>query len=791
MIYCPECGTANRDGSQFCNNCGARLGPDQGKRCPMCGRSNPQDAEVCQHCQARLTPLRLGESVEADGEAREEAQAPEVFGELEPEDESPETGEEPVSAEPANWLQRLRQSAMGATGDEETPEVFSEEDEDEIDAHAVAPEWLLGADEGVEALVGQDAAAGDDALTIGSEEGPTPLPDWLEDLVASDQGQSITPLEEEPIADQGAPIWLHGIEADEGEPVFAVDAQDELGASWAESGEEDGLAATSQAEIGDEVVGPDEAGQPDWLFDDEDSRPPALSVEEDAFEGLVPGDVLEPELEQQGEDGFDVEAFVAGDDSWSSPEIEVEASEASHAFEPDWEQEAAEEPVVPEEAEIPDWLRDLATPVQEMVAEQPEIADLASEPEASEEKLLEPSEGQEASDADIPDWLRDLAPARAEAGEGETVQGLAEAEIPNWLADLRPAPSIEAPVEPDERAEEGQGVLAGIAGVLPVESVWRSPQRAQAMPMPPALTAEEQAAELFADILAGQPEERATSVREEPGFVSRGVTRLVIYLILALAVLVPLFFGADWFSTSIQVPDPTWALWDVVNALPAESNVVMAFDYDPSVAAELDLQAIALLRHLMEKKSRVYALSMVPQGPALAQGVWDTVSHGDGSQYGRDFLNLGYLSGQESGLRLLARGLGAAFTQDYFQRSIANDVMLQRVQRLQDVSLIVVLSVDQGSVRRWLEQVQSAYPVKTVAGVAAIAGPSVAPYYYSGQLSGLLVGMSGAAEYEIAMNQPHIAVSSLGAQSLAHLAIIFIILLGNLTALANRMRQRK
>jgi hypothetical protein len=25
MIYCPKCGTANRDGSKFCNECGGRL----------------------------------------------------------------------------------------------------------------------------------------------------------------------------------------------------------------------------------------------------------------------------------------------------------------------------------------------------------------------------------------------------------------------------------------------------------------------------------------------------------------------------------------------------------------------------------------------------------------------------------------------------------------------------------------------------------------------------------------------------------------------------------------------
>jgi len=58
MIYCPKCGTANRDGSKFCNDCGARLPPPgTGALCPECGTFNPVTTLFCQKCGARVVTV--------------------------------------------------------------------------------------------------------------------------------------------------------------------------------------------------------------------------------------------------------------------------------------------------------------------------------------------------------------------------------------------------------------------------------------------------------------------------------------------------------------------------------------------------------------------------------------------------------------------------------------------------------------------------------------------------------------------------------------------------------------
>src|SRR5687768_10540202 len=49
-MLCASCGTDNRAGSKFCDNCGAPLAAT----CPHCGASNRADARFCASCGLAL-----------------------------------------------------------------------------------------------------------------------------------------------------------------------------------------------------------------------------------------------------------------------------------------------------------------------------------------------------------------------------------------------------------------------------------------------------------------------------------------------------------------------------------------------------------------------------------------------------------------------------------------------------------------------------------------------------------------------------------------------------------------
>jgi hypothetical protein len=823
------CGTENALSAETCKECGARLTPLR------VGEEEIPPEEV-----------EIGEA--AGPEEPVEDRAPEEQSSLEG-----EPAEEPVEDE-GSWLDRLRGtlgaeedvgSAAETTAPEEAPVVEGPEEPAETsepEAEAEVPEWIGDLGE-----KGEEEKARLAEISEVDEEGSAELPAWLEKMIAEDEtseadqsqvGQEKVeqeepaPFEEEATAN--IPPWLQELVSEEDEawqdntPEEAIQAE-EVEPSEAERPKEAGEAEEPAWLAGDEEADISDLDQVLWDETFEESEEEGVSEVDQDWEPAWPETVGEteeqalpaPEAEAPAADApaADAEIEKAPEAGEEEEEILPESDEfILESVEPDWvretsdagvsapaEESAAEEIGGPEKAEeIPDWLRGLTieeeappTEDEEYVGLETASPEVLSEQEAAEiEAPLEPEweqEVEEMSEADIPDWLQDLAPAAAQPPESEEeVPGeLAEADIPDWLQAMRPTSAV--PEEIQGTKEVGKGVLAGITGVLPLESLWEQPRRAEPTPRTPTASGSE-AVDLFADILVGQPEERPVrSGLERPGFFARDLTRILLYLLLALAVILPLFLGRNWFSTTLTVSDATWDLYDAVNALDSGDVAMMVFDYDLSTAAELDLQARAIMEHVLGQGASVLTASLVPQGPALAQATWESLSEAGDYVYGEDYLNLGYIAGQRAAVHMLTqRSLAQVFQRDFRnRRTLGEYAVIQDVERLSQVDLIIVLAADQITMRYWIEQVQAQIeaPLKMGAGLAALSGPSILPYYDSGQLVGMIVGMIGAAEYEVATNAPGVAVSNLTAQSLGHLVIIFVIVLANVAALISR-RQR-
>jgi hypothetical protein len=96
------------------------------------------------------------------------------------------------------------------------------------------------------------------------------------------------------------------------------------------------------------------------------------------------------------------------------------------------------------------------------------------------------------------------------------------------------------------------------------------------------------------------------------------------------------------------------------------------------------------------------------------------------------------------------------------------------------------MSVSGGSIPlSFVSLVQPRYGVKVAAGITAVSAPDFYPYFETGQLSGMLGGMKGAAEYEDAVSRKYgtigqrRAMAGMGAQSAAHLLILAFVIIGN------------
>ena len=159
---------------------------------------------------------------------------------------------------------------------------------------------------------------------------------------------------------------------------------------------------------------------------------------------------------------------------------------------------------------------------------------------------------------DLPDWLRepvapepDAAEVLAAAALAEGVSGDAPLELPSWFSDPAVTGSAHDPFE----VVEMTGPLAGISGILPLALAITEPHTLTT-PMP----ARSDGGRIFQTLLA---EPLASSARTETTEKSKALFTVnhVLYLLIFLAALIPLFFGLEQAGLGLNAVESGTALF--------------------------------------------------------------------------------------------------------------------------------------------------------------------------------------------------------------------------------------
>ncbi|HEY6571735.1 MAG TPA: hypothetical protein VI198_00325 [Candidatus Eisenbacteria bacterium] len=257
----------------------------------------------------------------------------------------------------------------------------------------------------------------------------------------------------------------------------------------------------------------------------------------------------------------------------------------------------------------------------------------------------------------------------------------------------------------------------------------------------------------------------------------RDLDRRWLFLAVALLVIVPLMTG---FHVAPVLPGHrAKGFYDAVEKLPAGSTVLLAGDYDPGTIAENYPAHLAAVRHLMSKNVKIIAIALYPGGPPLTEEVL-TIGAGEyGKKVGIDYVNLGYKAGNELVMSRMGLSIPETFPVDSRGEPVSNIPVMTGIRSFNDLDLLVNISAGYPGTKEWVQQVVSRYHIPMVAAVTAVSAPEYYPYLQTGQLQGLLGGMAGAAEYEALVKHPALAMRGMDAQSLAHLFIALLIILGN------------
>ncbi|MGQ9710765.1 MAG: hypothetical protein ACUVXE_09890 [Anaerolineae bacterium] len=338
---------------------------------------------------------------------------------------------------------------------------------------------------------------------------------------------------------------------------------------------------------------------------------------------------------------------------------------------------------------------------------------------------------------EIPDWLKE-APEEAPPEFG----GLVPAEIPEWLRALQPREEVAIEEEPANT----EGFLIGLRGLLPVGQGLDMPVTAQAplprAPSPAAVARAELLQGLLSRPMITPPTAKIQEAPRQSGWVW---TRFLVGVILLAAILLPMLVRLPLFGPPIA---PTAeALFATVNQLPANTPVLIAWEYGPAESDEMDRVAGPLIEHLLRREARLIVVSTRMEGPAAAEALL-TSRLADPSERSQRIANLGYLPGQAAGVREALGNLSGR-TEAVTGLPASQLGIMADVHSIADVGMVVILAAQPDDLKTWLEQISVANPhVPVVAGVSARTELISTPYLAAGQLRGMVAGLTGGAVYE-------------------------------------------
>jgi len=261
-----------------------------------------------------------------------------------------------------------------------------------------------------------------------------------------------------------------------------------------------------------------------------------------------------------------------------------------------------------------------------------------------------------------------------------------------------------------------------------------------------------------------------------------------LFLLLGLLVGIPIFMLFGRPVGRVQQWPGVAEAHTLIDKLAPNASVLILWAYDPATADEMDLVALPLAAHLLDRQSQPIVVSLLPNGPASARRLFgrasaDLPDNQTQPDRTREIDGI-FLPGGAVALPLLAQNLRAAVVGQTVNPSPAlTNALAQRP------ALTIVVAATAEDVQQWLELGQPLQQTPVVAFTSAGADPILRPYLESGQLSGLVSGFDGAVAYQQLRTQPlsrgeeTVYRRQLVFQNWGHLAFLLVIVLGNLAAL--------
>ncbi len=239
----------------------------------------------------------------------------------------------------------------------------------------------------------------------------------------------------------------------------------------------------------------------------------------------------------------------------------------------------------------------------------------------------------------------------------------------------------------------------------------------------------------------------------------------------------------------MKVSPYTQKLYDYIESLPDGSVLMISFDHEASSLPEIKPIAESVLEHVHRKNHKLIGVSLFAEGTLIGYRLMKRTAEQFNRIYGEDYVYLGFRPQSVAAILAMGESLKKAYPNDYLGAPYEEFELLENINNYDDID--VVISIADGSlINNWIEYGQARYDIKIVGAVTAAMVTTYDPYLASGQMLAMMGGLRGAAEYEKLLNIEGGGARGMLAQSMSHLYVIFLILLGNGIYLIDRRKER-
>jgi hypothetical protein len=478
-------------------------------------------------------------------------------------------------------------------------------------------------------------------------------------------------------------------------------------------------------------------------------------------------------------------------------------AEAKPAASPPPSDAAQDNLLLAEEGTMPDWLLGLQAQQQPASWEStPPV--LGEQPTTEEEGHAAPFVSDE-----LPDWLSRIEPSAEETPakpaaamfkeEEKEQSGLEPAELPNWVQAMRPiemgTPAAPIPVEVDERVEK-TGPLAGLRGIIPTVALSVDARKSGFQSIKLQLTDKQRInSASFDSLIAGEAQPQ--QIETKGPRLTKNLLNIIVALLLIIAILLPVWNGGQIMSLPGFTLPETSAVQDAITALPSNSTVLVAVDYEPANVGEMEAASVGVISSLMSKSTNLILISTNPTGQVLGDQLLIHAANQQADyQINDKTVNLGYLAGGTAALYNFAMypQLAAPVTADL--QAAWNQPIMANLNHgdnpLANLAQIIVITPDMDTARVWIEQVAPVLPnVPLFILTSAQTAPMLKPYLDSGQVKGSVAGITGGTIFEHGVGKPSTSQSYWDAYQAGILLLVFLILLGGLVNIADVLINRR